>query len=162
MNKTILIGRLTKDIELKRTNSDLPYCNFNLAVKRAYKSQSGEQQTDFINCVAWRKTAEVLSQYVFKGHQVGIEGSIQTRTYDDKNGRKQYVTEVLVEQVHFLEPKNSNNNQQQYQQPQYQNGYGQNNTYQRPQNQMPNQQEQKNENPFADVDFEISSDGLPF
>ena len=105
MNKVILIGRLTKDPELKKTNSGLSYVQFNLAVNRNYTSKSGEKQADFINCVAWRTQADNLVKYIKKGGLIGIEGEIQTRTYDDKNGTKKYITEVLCNLIEFLEPK---------------------------------------------------------
>ena len=105
MNKVILIGRLTKDPELKKTNSGLSYVQFNLAVNRNYTNKSGEKQADFINCVAWRTQADNLVKYIKKGGLIGIEGEIQTRTYDDKNGTKKYITEVLCNSIEFLEPK---------------------------------------------------------
>ena len=105
MNKVILIGRLTKDPELKKTNSGLSYVQFNLAVNRNYVNKSGEKQADFINCVAWRTQADNLVKYIKKGGLIGIEGEIQTRTYDDKNGIKKYITEVLCNSIEFLESK---------------------------------------------------------
>ena len=105
MNKVILIGRLTKDPELKKTNSGLSYVQFNLAVNRNYVSKSGEKQADFINCVVWRTQADNLVKYIKKGGLIGVEGEIQTRTYDDKNGTKKYITEVLCNSIEFLEPK---------------------------------------------------------
>ena len=105
MNKVILIGRLTKDPELKKTNSGLSYVQFNLAVNRNYTNKSGEKQADFINCVAWRVQADNLVKYIKKGGLIGIEGEIQTRTYDDKNGTKKYITEVLCNSIEFLESK---------------------------------------------------------
>ena len=105
MNKVILIGRLTKDPELKKTNSGLSYVQFNLAVNRNYTNKSGEKQADFINCVVWRVQADNLVKYIKKGGLIGIEGEIQTRTYDDKNGIKKYITEVLCNSIEFLESK---------------------------------------------------------
>ena len=105
MNKVILIGRLTKDPELKKTNSGLSYVQFNLAVNRNYTNKSGEKQADFINCVVWRTQADNLVKYIRKGGLIGIEGEIQTRTYDDKNGIKKYITEVLCNSIEFLESK---------------------------------------------------------
>jgi len=105
MNKVILIGRLTKDPELKKTNSGLSYVQFNLAVNRNYTNKSGEKQADFINCVVWRTQADNLVKYIKKGGLIGIEGEIQTRTYDDKNGTKKYITEVLCNSIEFLESK---------------------------------------------------------
>jgi len=105
MNKVILIGRLTKEPELKKTNSGLSYVQFNLAVNRNYTTKSGEKQADFINCVAWRTQADNLVKYIKKGGLIGVEGEIQTRTYDDKNGIKKYITEVLCNSIEFLESK---------------------------------------------------------
>ena len=105
MNKVILIGRLTKDPELIKTNSGLSYVQFNLAVNRNYTNKSGERQADFINCVVWRVQADYLAKYIKKGGLIVIEGEIQTRTYDDKNGTKKYITEVLCNSIEFLESK---------------------------------------------------------
>jgi len=107
MNFVVIVGRLTKDIELKKTMSGSAFANFNVAVNRSYKNEKGEKETDFINCVVWNKQAENLSLYCKKGSQIGVEGSIQTRNYEDKEGRKVYVTEVFVKSVTFLESKNS-------------------------------------------------------
>ena len=101
MNKVILTGRLTKDPELKKTNSGLSHVQFNLAVNRNYTNKSGEKQADFINCVAWRTQADNLAKYIKKGGLIGVEGEIQTRTYDDKNGIRKYITEVDVIQLNF-------------------------------------------------------------
>lgn len=166
MNKVILVGRITKDPELKRTNSDIPYVQFSIAVNRTYKDRNGERQADFINCVAWRQVAELLARFIRKGNQVGIEGNIQTRNYDDANGIKHYITEVICDQIHFLESKRQDDQSNSFQSPSYQNNnnYSNNyqNNYQKPNNQNYNKQEQ--ENPFADIDSDIniSSDDLPF
>ena len=98
INTVILTGRLTKDIELRRTTSGKTCTSFTLAVNR------NKQETDFINCVAWDKVAELLERYTHKGFQIGVEGRIQTRNYDDRNGKKVYITEVLVNSISFLEP----------------------------------------------------------
>ena len=92
MNKVILTGRLTKDPELKKTSSGISYVQFNLAVNRNYVSKSGERQADFINCVVWRVQADNLAKYIKKGGLIGVEGEIQTRTYDDQNGIRKYIT----------------------------------------------------------------------
>ena len=106
MNTAILLGKLTKDIELKKTSSGLSYCSFSLAVDRTYKDANGNKQTDFINCVAWRNTAEFMAKYFHKGSKVLVGGSIQTRSYDDANGQKRHVTEVIVDEVDFAESAN--------------------------------------------------------
>ena len=105
MNSVQLIGRLTKDIDLRQTQSGNSVGSFTLAVNRNFKNQQGEREADFILCVAWRKAAEVLAQYTQKGSRVGVEGRIQTRNYDDPQGNRVYVTEVVVDQVHFLESR---------------------------------------------------------
>lgn len=102
MNKVILIGRLTKKPELKTTYSGLSTCSFTLAVNRAFKDKDGNIQTDFINCVAWRSTAETLVAYMDKGSQIAICGEIQTRTYEDTSAKKVYVTEVVCSNIEFL------------------------------------------------------------
>lgn len=104
MNKTILIGRLVRDPELRYTQSGTAVANFNLAVNRRF-AKEGEQQADFIQCVVWNKVAENVAKYLSKGSQVAIEGRIQTSSYDDKDGVKRYKTEVVAENVEFLNTK---------------------------------------------------------
>lgn len=109
MNKAILVGRLTKDPELKMTeNTKREVCQFTIAVNRPYTNEDGERKADFINCVVWDKLAENLSKYQRKGNQVAVEGRIQTRNYDDKDGKKVYVTEIFVSNITFLDSKGSN------------------------------------------------------
>lgn len=109
MNKAILVGRLTKDPELKMTeNTKREVCQFTIAVNRPYTNDDGERKADFINCVVWDKLAENLSKYQKKGNQVAVEGRIQTRNYEDKDGKKIYVTEIFVSNVTFLDSKGSN------------------------------------------------------
>lgn len=98
-----MIGRITKELELKQTASQIPYIQFTLAVDRKFKDANGNKQTDFISCVAWRQTATFINQYFHKGSKILVSGEIQTRNYDDKNGNKVYVTEVLVDEVDFCE-----------------------------------------------------------
>lgn len=105
MNTVVLIGRTTKDIELRRTGNGTAVASFTLAVNRDFKTQD-EQEADFIQCVAWKKTAEILEQYVHKGDKIALNGSIRTRNYEDNYGKKVYVTEVLVNHVEFLETNN--------------------------------------------------------
>lgn len=102
INNVVLTGRLTKDIELRRTTSGKTCTSFTLAVNR------NKQETDFINCVAWNQEAESLEKYTKKGSLIGIEGRIQTRSYDDINGKKVYITEVLVRNKTFLEKLDKN------------------------------------------------------
>lgn len=106
LNKVILMGRFTRDPELRSTPQGVSTCSFSLAVDRDYVKQGEERKADFINCVAWRQTAEFISKYFKKGSMVALEGSIQTRSWDD-DGSKRYATEVIVSQVYFAESKNS-------------------------------------------------------
>lgn len=105
MNTVVLIGRTTRDPELRRTGNGTAVTSFTLAVNRDFKTNDG-QEADFIQCVAWKKTAELLYQYVHKGDRIAVNGSIRTRNYEDSHGKKVYVTEVLVNHVEFLETKN--------------------------------------------------------
>ena len=105
MNKALLIGRLTKDPELRTTPTGRNVCQFSIAVNRNYTNASGEREADFINCVVWDKQAENLTRYQKKGNQIAVEGRIQTRNYDDKDGKKVYVTEVLASNISFLDAK---------------------------------------------------------
>lgn len=107
MNKVFLIGRLTRDPELRYTGNNTAVATFTLAVNRNFTNQSGEREADFINCVVWRKQAENVKKYVHQGTQVAVEGRIQVRSYDDQNGQRRYVTEVVADNVEFLTPKGS-------------------------------------------------------
>ena len=102
MNKVILIGRLTRDPELRTIASGNATTSFTVAVNRNFTNQNGEREADFINCVAWRKQAENVAKYCTKGSQVAVEGRIQTRNYDAQDGTKRYVTEVIADNVTFL------------------------------------------------------------
>lgn len=119
INTVVLSGRLTKDPELKETNSGKKVVSFNLAVNRRFQNE--DQQADFFPCVAWNKTAEVIAQYCAKGSQIGIEGRLQQRTYENSQGQKVYVVEVLCGQVTFLESKKESQGHQipQYTEPTY-------------------------------------------
>ena len=105
MNKAILIGRLTKDPELRTTPTGRNVCQFSVAVSRNFTNAKGEREADFINCVVWDKQAENLVKYQKKGNQIAVEGRIQTRNYDDKDGKKVYVTEILASNISFLDSK---------------------------------------------------------
>lgn len=105
LNKVMLGGRLTSDVELKSTQSGVSVCSFSLAVNRKY-SKEGEQATDFINCQAWRNTAEFISKYFKKGSSLCVIGSIQVRNWTDQNGQKRYATEVVVDEALFVDSKN--------------------------------------------------------
>lgn len=107
LNKVILGGRLTADPELKQTQSGIPVCSFTVAVNRR-RSGEGEQQVDFINVIAWRQTAEFLSRYFRKGSSVCIVGSIQTRSWTDQNNQKHYSTEVVADEISFVDSRGEN------------------------------------------------------
>lgn len=107
INRVVLVGRITKDPEMRKTANGVSVVSFILACNRRY-AKDGEQSADFINCVAWNKTADFMSQYVKKGALLGVEGRIQTRNYDDKDGKRVYITEVVAESVQFLESKKAN------------------------------------------------------
>ncbi|HBH9977994.1 TPA: single-stranded DNA-binding protein [Staphylococcus aureus] len=151
LNRTVLVGRLTKDPELRSTPNGVNVGTFTLAVNRTFTNAQGEREADFINVVVFKKQAENVKNYLSKGLLAGVDGRLQTRNYENKDGQRVFVTEVVADSVQFLEPKN--NNQQQnnnYQQ--------QNNSYNAPQN---NQQQN---NPFANANtpIEINDDSLPF
>ena len=102
MNKVILIGRLTKDPEIRYTQNNTPVCSFALAVDRRF---SKDKQADFINCQAWQKTAEFISKYFQKGSMIAVVGRIQTRTWEDNEGKKRYITEVIADEAYFTGSK---------------------------------------------------------
>lgn len=162
INRVVLVGRLTRDPDLRVTQNNISISNFNLAVNRPFTGQNGERGADFINCIAFRKIAENINQYVRKGSLVGIDGRIQTRNYENKKGDRVYVTEVVCDSVQFLDPKGSNNNQGQQQQS--------NQRYGPPvggeakgSNSKP-QQSNREENPFQNADgpVDIDDSDLPF
>ena len=105
MNKVLLVGRLTAKPELRYTNANIPYTRYSVAVDRGVNSNTGERMTDFINVVTWRKQAETVCQYLNKGSLVSIEGRIQTGNFTDKDGNKRYTTDVVTDNVRFLESK---------------------------------------------------------
>lgn len=117
MNHVSLLGRLTKDPEVKQTQSGTSVCSFTIAVDRRFKNADGTRQTDFIPCVGWRQVADIVGQYFHKGSRIGITGSIQTRSYDGQNG-KVFVVEVLAEQIDFLDKRSETQEQNQTPAPQ--------------------------------------------
>ena len=157
MNKVFLIGRLTRDPELRYTGNNTAVASFSIAVNRSFTNQQGEREADFINIVVWRKQAENVKNYLQQGSQVAIDGRIQTRSYEDNNGQKRYVTEVVADNVEFLGSKNSSNNS----------SNGSNNEEPTPYD-FGDTKEPKgtdvDSNPFADFgsSIEISDDELPF
>ena len=108
INNVTIIGRTTKDIELRATSSGTNNASFSLAVERNFKNANGEKETDFINCVAWRKTAEILAQYAPKGSMIGVRGRIQTRNYENNQGVRVYVTEIVADEVQLIDTRNNN------------------------------------------------------
>lgn len=110
MNKVILIGRLSKDPELRYTQGGTAVANFTLAVNRRFANQSGEREADFINCVAWQKTAEFVANYFKKGQQMAMEGRIQVSVYDGNDGQKRWKTEIIAEQIEFVGSKSNGSN----------------------------------------------------
>ena len=154
INSVNLVGRLTRDVELRVSQSNVTVATFTLAVNRSFKSANGEREADFINCVAFKKTAEILNQYAGKGSQIGVTGSIQTRNYENKDNQRVYVTEVIANNIALLDSKGSNNasdGQQSQARPNT-------NQAQQTRSQAPD------ENPFANSkgSVDISSDSLPF
>ncbi len=120
INRTVLVGRLTKDPELRYTPNGIASCRFTVAVNRTFANEHGERDADFISCVAWRKQAENLANYQRKGALIGVEGRIQTGSYEGQNGQRVYTTDVVADSIQFLEPR-SNTGGAQSNQPYYQN-----------------------------------------
>lgn len=172
MNKAILIGRLTRDPELRYTSSNRAVCQFTVAIDRPFTNQaSGQREADFINVVVWDKTAENVGKYMSKGRLIAVEGRIQTRNYDNNEGRKVYVTEVVATNVQFLESRNAvatGNNFNSMPEPPVERtpydfaGETQNTTSGPSQNTSMNIEEEKD--PFASFgeEVEISDNDLPF
>jgi len=150
INRTVLVGRLTRDPELRYTSSNIAVVKFTLAVNRTFAGPSGEREADFIQCVVWRKQAENLARFVRKGSLLGIEGRIQTGSYDDKDGIRKYTTEVVCDSVQFLEPKSQENTyNRDYGSQEYSKGY-QKNDYQKPKKQE------------STPTIDVAEDDLPF
>ncbi len=106
MNKVILVGRLTKDPELRATQSGINVCSFTVACDRRFQKAGEERQADFINCIAWRQQADFISKFFTKGMRIALDGSIQTRSWDDNDGNRRYATEVVVDHAEFAQSKN--------------------------------------------------------
>lgn len=161
INRVILVGRITRDPELRYSTGNMPFVGFTLACGRVFTDRNGNRQenTDFINCVAWNRTAETLARFVKKGALLGVEGRIQSRVVEQDGGNRT-VMDVYCDSVQFLEPKGQNNNQQPNYQPN--NNYQQNN-YQ-PNNYQPNnyQQPQQQNDVFSNKTSDVAEDDLPF
>ena len=145
MNRVVLVGRLTKDPELKYSPNGVAICKFTLAVNRPFTNQAGEREADFINTSVFRRPAENAANFLKKGSLAGVDGRIQTRNFEGQDGQRVFMTEVVADSVQFLEPKNSNgsNNQQQQRQ----------------------QQSRQDSDPFAGSNggpIDIADDDLPF
>lgn len=156
MNKAILVGRLTKDPELRKTPSGSSVVNFTVAINRTFTNANGEREADFINCVAWGRTADNMAAYVAKGSLVGVDGRIQTRSYENQQGQRVYVTEVFADSVQFLESKSVNAQNREAAQNVQQNQQQSNNDFFADFNQ--------NNNSSEDIlsNLDISDDELPF
>ncbi|MBS4207153.1 single-stranded DNA-binding protein [Bacillus sp. FJAT-50079] len=175
MNRVVLVGRLTKDPDLRYTPNGVPVATFTLAVNRTFSNQQGEREADFINCVIWRRPAENVANYLKKGSLAGVDGRIQTRNYEGQDGKRVYVTEVVADSVQFLEPRGAASQDRggdfggnpfgggtQYGEPQR----SQNNSYGQNQNQQRGNQgyTRTDEDPFSNdgQPIDISDDDLPF
>lgn len=161
INRVVLVGRLTKDPELKYTQTGVAVTRFTLTVNRMFSSQSGEREADFINCVTWRKQAENTANYLKKGSLTGIEGRIQTSSFDGQDGKRVFMTEVVADSVQFLEPRNSNaenapNNQSNSGQA---SGYTNTTNYQQ---NTQNRAETTSNDPFTTDKSLIPDDDMPF
>ena len=108
LNRVVLVGRLTRDPELRYTPNGVAVASFTLAVNRTFTNQHGEREADFINIVVWRRQAENVANYLKKGSLAGVDGRLQSRSYENNQGQRVFVTEVVADSVQFLEPKNSN------------------------------------------------------
>lgn len=149
LNRVILVGRLVRDPELRFTPNGVAVCSFTLAVNRPFTNQQGEREADFINCVVWRKSAENLANYKRKGNLIGVDGRLQTRTYDGQDGKRVFVTEVMAESIQFLDSNGSGNA----------NANNNNNT-----NYAQNQPQPAGTNPleYYGEPIDLSDDDLPF
>lgn len=153
MNRVVLVGRLTKDPDLRYTPNGVAVANFTVACNRPFSNQQGNREADFINCVVWRRAAENLANYMKKGSMIGVDGRIQTRNFENQEGRRVFVTEVLAENIQFLESKGSSQGDR------GSSGFRANQNP--PQDNNNNRRE---EDPFADngEPIDLSDDDLPF
>ncbi len=161
LNRVVLVGRLTRDPDLRYTPNGVAVANFNIAVNRPFSNQQGEREADFINCVTWRRQAENLANYMKKGSLIGVDGRIQTRNFEGQDGKRVYVTEVMAENIQFLESKGGSGGSGQNRQGSTMANSSNNNNFQRqPQEQAP----RKSENPFEESGepVDLSDDDLPF
>lgn len=150
INNVVLVGRLTKDPDLRYTASGTGVATFTLAVNRNFTNQDGNREADFINCVIWRKSAETLANYAHKGTLLGVTGRIQTRSYENQQGQRIYVTEVVAENFQLLESKGTNQ--------QHKNNESNNSNGSQPAIRNNNQ----SDDPFSGSSIDINDDDLPF
>lgn len=172
MNRVVLVGRLTKDPDLRYTPNGAAVATFTLAVNRTFTNQQGERETDFINCVVWRRAAENVANFLKKGSLAGVDGRIQTRNYEGQDGKRVYVTEVLAESVQFLEPRSAASSERGNENNAYGGGQRNQDFPFGQQNQRNNNNNNNNnsgytrmdEDPFANdgQPIDISDDDLPF
>lgn len=177
INRTVLVGRLTKSVELRYTQNGDAVGSFTIAVNRNFKNSQGEHEADFINCVVWRKSAEVFTKWTSKGSLVAVDGRLQTRNYQNNQGQTVYVTELVVDEFSFLDSKsdgntnqqnsgnygnqmnNNSNRQSNANQPNFNNNYSNNNRANFSNN---NSQFGNTGDPFNNNGIEIKDDDLPF
>ncbi|MBB6454440.1 single-strand DNA-binding protein [Salirhabdus euzebyi] len=154
MNRVVLVGRLTKDPDLRYTPNGVAVANFTVAVNRPFSNQQGDREADFINCVVWRRAAENLANFMKKGSLIGVDGRIQTRSFDNQEGKRVFITEVVAETIQFLESKGSSQ------------GDRGSAGFQTNQNPSQNNYDRRNneEDPFANngEPIDLSDDDLPF
>src|SRR5690625_121084 len=163
LNRVVLVGRLTRDPDLRYTPNGVAVANFTLAVNRPFSNQQGNRDADFINCVVWRRQAENLANFMKKGSQVGVDGRLQTRTFEGQDGKTVFVTEVVADSVQFLESKGTSQSRGGGQDSSP--GFQQNQNQHQGQRQGQNQnQSQSGSNPFENEGepIDISDDDLPF
>lgn len=156
INRVVLVGRLTKDPDLRYTPSGVAVARFTLAVNRTFSNSNGEKETDFINCTVWRKQAENTANFLKKGSLAGVEGRIQTGSYEGQDGKRVYTTEVVCDSVQFLEPKSQSQNRQ-----------GENNQQSNQNSRQQNNHQHSyagHDDPFMNGNgpIEVSDDDLPF
>lgn len=156
LNRVVLVGRLTKDPNLRYTPNGVAVANFTIAVNRPFTNQNNEREADFINCVIWRKPAENLANFMSKGSLIGVDGRIQSRNYDNQEGNRVFITEVLAESVQFLESKSGSGNQTSNPSP--------NNSQNQSNQNQSNKSSNDNSKPFDGEaePIDISDDDLPF
>ncbi|MFQ3546273.1 single-stranded DNA-binding protein [Halobacillus rhizosphaerae] len=159
LNRVVLVGRLTKDPDLRYTPNGVAVANFTIAVNRPFSNNQGDRDADFINCVVWRRAAENLANFMNKGSLVGVDGRLQSRSFDNQEGKRVFVTEVVADSVQFLESKGGSSQGGGNQ------GSGSRSNQNQPSgNNFDSNNQQRNEDPFADngEPIDISDDDLPF